>query len=307
MNDLILHHYPASPFSEKVRAAFGAKRAPWHAVEVPVIMPKPDLMPLTGGYRRTPVLQIGADIWCDTQIIMREVDRRFPTPPLLPAGHEGAARAIAYWADRSLFWAAAGFVIGQISDQLPMAFHEDRSAFSGRPVDPGRLKAAQPIARDQVYAQLVWAESMLADGRSYLLGAAATLADFAVYNSVWFIRERLGVAAAPLDRLPLIGRWAERMGVAGTGRKSEMTPAQALDVARNAEPITPAGVDPADPAGLAAGDTVTVTPDDTGRVPVEGELVTLDAEEIAIRRSDPRVGTVVVHFPRAGFAVARAG
>ena len=58
--------------------------------------------------------------------------------------------------------------------------------------------------------------------------------------------------------------------------------------------------------GLEVGQPVSVTPDDTGRVPVVGSLVTLSAEEIAIRRHDPQVGDIVVHFPRAGFVVAAA-
>ena len=75
MNDLILHHYPSSPFSEKIRLVLGYKKLPWKSVLIPNIMPKPDLMPLTGGYRKTPVLQVGADIYCDTQLIMLEIER----------------------------------------------------------------------------------------------------------------------------------------------------------------------------------------------------------------------------------------
>ena len=48
-NEIIFHHYPASPFSEKVRVAFGIKQLAWRSVEIPNMMPKPDLIPLTGG------------------------------------------------------------------------------------------------------------------------------------------------------------------------------------------------------------------------------------------------------------------
>ena len=306
MTDLILHHYPTSPVSEKIRAALGFKRAPWRSVEIPVIMPKPDLMPLTGGYRKTPVLQVGADIWCDSQIIIREVDRRFPKPALFPPGHEGTAAALAFWADRNLFWAAAGVVMGEIGDKLPEAFHKDRSEFSGRSVDPARLKACQPVARDQLRAQFLWAEQMLADGRSFLLGATPSAADYALYNPVWFLRSRIGPQASPLDCCPNITRWAERMAAGGTGTPTQVSAQEALDVARSAEPMPTAGVDPGEPGGWKIGQVVTVTPDDTGKVPVTGELATLTADEIAIRRTDPRVGTVVVHFPRAGFILAPA-
>src|SRR5436189_4936519 len=143
MADLILHHYPTSPFSEKVRVAFGIKQLAWKSVVIPNIMPRPDLMPLTGGYRKTPVMQVGADIYCDTQLIMLEIERRCPKPALLPVGQEGEARAIAMWIDRNIFWAAVGVVMGAIGDQLPEAFKQDRAEVSGRAFDAERLKAPE--------------------------------------------------------------------------------------------------------------------------------------------------------------------
>ena len=77
--DIIFHHFDASPFSEKVRLAFGLKGMAWRSVRVSPIMPRPDLMPLTGGYRRTPTMQIGADIFCDTRIILSEIEARYPS------------------------------------------------------------------------------------------------------------------------------------------------------------------------------------------------------------------------------------
>lgn len=304
MTGLILHHYPYSPFSEKVRIAFGIKQLAWRSVQIPVIMPKPDLMPLTGGYRKTPVLQVGADIYCDTQLIMLEMEKRAPRPPLLPADKAGEARALAMWIDRSIFWSAVGVVMGALGDKLPEALLKDRSEFSGRPIDVARLKAAVPFACDQTYAQLVLAEEMLADGRPYLMGAAPNLADCALYNPVWFLKERLGAGKAvpPLDRLPRIVAWSERMKAFGNGMPTDMTAAEALDAAQAATPAA-AEVDANDPSGLKAGQTISVTPDDTGKVPVTGVLVGLTSDRISLKRGDQRVGDVVVHFPRAGYVV----
>jgi glutathione S-transferase len=89
MTELILHHYDRSFYSEKVRLALGLKVLSWRSVRVPVILPKPDLMPLTGGYRKTPVLQIGADVYCDTRLILRELERRHPSPSFYPDGDTG--------------------------------------------------------------------------------------------------------------------------------------------------------------------------------------------------------------------------
>ncbi|MGB8694314.1 MAG: hypothetical protein WCD08_12485, partial [Steroidobacteraceae bacterium] len=79
-----------------------------------------------------------------------------------------------------------------------------------------------------------------------------------------------------------------------------------LRCAQAAQPEPGRGVDPLDPLGLAAGESVRVTPDDYGKDPVVGELVTLERQEVALRRHDPRVGTVVTHFPRLGYRVERA-
>jgi len=305
MADLILHHYPNSPFAEKVRVGLGIKQLAWRSVVIPNMMPKPDLMPLTGGYRRTPVLQVGADIYCDTQLIMLEIERRCAKPPLLPVGQEGEARALAMWIDRTIFGPAVGVVMAVIGDQLPEAFKQDRTAFSGRPFDAERLKAAQPVARDQTYAQLLIAEQMLRDGRPFLLGAVPSLADCALWNPVWYLQVRMGTGTtpAPLDRLPKIVDWSQRMKAIGSGKPAEMSATEALEVAKAATP-EPGKIDDKDPSGLKAGQKISVTPDDTGKVPVTGTLVGLGPDRISIIRSDSQVGDVAVHFPRAGFVVS---
>ncbi|MGH8240278.1 MAG: glutathione S-transferase family protein, partial [Steroidobacteraceae bacterium] len=61
-----------------------------------------------------------------------------------------------------------------------------------------------------------------------------------------------------------------------------------------------------DPFGRKAGMRVQVAPDDIGRDPVVGELLSLSTYEVVIRRTDPQVGEVAVHFPRAGFVIQPA-
>ena len=107
MTDLILHQYALSPYSKKVISIFAFKNLAWQAVEQPVIAPKPDLTPLTGGYRKIPVLQIGAHIYCDTKLMIREIEKRYPDTPLTPPALLGAAELLADWADYRLFSHAA--------------------------------------------------------------------------------------------------------------------------------------------------------------------------------------------------------
>src|SRR3989338_8056968 len=103
MHELILHHYDASPFAENARLMLGFKQLSWRSVDIPRVMPKPDLTALTGGYRKTPVLQVGADIYCDTALIARRLDAEKSTPALFPEGQEFNVASLAQWADAVVF------------------------------------------------------------------------------------------------------------------------------------------------------------------------------------------------------------
>ena len=87
MSELILHHYPTSPFAEKARLLLGFKGLSWHSVHISPVMPKPDLTALTGGYRKTPVLQVGADIYCDTALIARRLEQEKSAPASVSYTH----------------------------------------------------------------------------------------------------------------------------------------------------------------------------------------------------------------------------
>jgi glutathione S-transferase len=303
MSVLILHHFDWSPYAEKIRVLFGIKGLAWRSVQIPMVMPKPDLTALTGGYRKTPVLQVGADVYCDTSLIARELDRRFPDPPLFPGGGRGLALALAPWAER-FFDAGSSLAMG-LNDQIPADLLKDRQAFFSH-MDFGSFRSRAPHAFSQVLAHAGLVEEQLADGRPFLMGERAGLADATAYYVLWMAR---GFVAATNDLLqPFVQtvRWEERMRAIGHGQRSEIPADEALAIARASEPLPPGGVVQGDPLGLKAGQQVTVTPDDYGKVPVTGELVTLQLQEVAVRRVDERAGEVVVHFPRIGYVVEPA-
>ena len=93
------------------------------------------------------------------------------------------------------------------------------------------------------------------------------------------------------------------MRAIGHGARSEITTAEALEIATKTSPQSPVFGDGAEPNGHKPGDKVFVAPDDYGRIEVAGEIVSLSAQHIAIKRRDERAGEVVVHFPRIGFTV----
>jgi len=302
MADIILHHYDTSPFSEKVRVMFGLKGLAWRSVIQPVIMPKPDLIPLTGGYRRIPVMQIGADVYCDTQVILAELEARAPEPRVA----RGGDWAVNIWADRLWFQATVGVVFGEIGDSVPKSFVEDREKLSGRPFDMAAMKAAAVPMRSQWRADAAWVEHGL-QGSDFLGGSSASLADVAAYMNVWWLTAAArGAAEALLSDFPRTRAWRERVAAVGHGRRSEMAPAEALDAARAAEPGPAPAHDRNDPLGMRPGEAVAVSADDYGRDPIAGALVALNPDRVVIARDAGELGRVHVHFPRIGYIVARA-
>ena len=305
MPELILHHYAISPFSEKARLVLGFKRLPWRSVNIPSVLPKPDVVALTGGYRRTPFMQIGADVYCDTALMCRVIERLQPEPTLYPEDVAGLADIVAQWADSALFWIAAPYTLqpagavhlmpGATLDTLK-AFAADRAAMSP---NLKRATLADGAAALQTYFARI--ENMLADGRPFLLGALPSIADFSTVQSVWFIKRAPPVATVlvPFTRLQA---WYERVTAFGHGHSKPMTSAEAIAVAAAG---SHAALSFEAEAGLEEGDEVTVTPTDYAHDAVAGRLVGLGPDEVVIARSDERAGELHVHFPRIAFQIKK--
>jgi glutathione S-transferase len=306
MTEPVLHHYPVSPFAEKARLMLGFKRLAWKSVQIPLFMPKPDVVALTGGYRRTPILQIGADIYCDTALIARVLERVAPSPSFFPQGDTFAVQAAAQFADGHLFWntVPVGFTPGGgmmtkfFKDATPeylQAFGKDRSAYrAGARRGPAHeCKANLAGLLGRIEAQLTG---------YFLFGAAACYADFSLYHALWpiWLPEDLRAMLKPYQRT--LG-FMERMTAFGHGKSTEISSAEALQIAKSGAPEAVKNPVTLETNGIALGAQASVMPIDTGLDPVVGELMQASAEEFVVRRTDPRAGTVQVHFPRFGYQI----
>jgi glutathione S-transferase len=300
---ILLHQYDSSPFSEKVRLCLGIKGLSWAAVDQPVIMPKPDLLALTGAYRRIPVMQIGADVYCDSVLIVRELERRFPTPTLFPAGNPGIDQALAQWTDRAFFQAAVGVIFGGLGDAVDPAFRADREQLSGQPFNPTAMKAAVPHMAAQLRAHAALVSEQLADGRAFLSGERPGLVDANAFYNLWFVRSFHAPAAVAFEDLPGLMDWYDRICGIGHGDRRTGSRKEAIAVASDATPDEPtlASAD----AALANRD-VTVAATDYGRDPMRGRLVGSSPYHWTIARDDPHIGRINVHVPRLGFTLVPA-
>ncbi len=311
---LILHHYPNSPFSEKVRLILGAKQLAWQSVLVPAIMPKPDVQALTGGYRKTPFLQVGADIYCDTALIADVLEHVQPEPALYPPHLKGVSRVFAQWADSTLFWAAMGYnlsprgaaeMFAGAPPEAARAFAEDRKAMSA---GMARLRPGDAASAYRSYLRRI---AHMVEEHEFLFDAEPCIADFATYHPLWFTRTRVPGMAPILDATPAVLEWMDRLARGGHGRPEKLSGTDAVAVACAADPL-PAGanllLDSAfqDDHGIPLGSRVTVAAESFGPEATEGELIAATRTHYTLRRTDPRAGTVHVHFPRIGYILKKA-
>ena len=290
MTDLILHHYPPSPVSEKVRIVFGIKGLAWRSVEIPRLPPRPLLFPMTGGYRRTPVLQVGADIYCDSALILDELERRHPEPSLYPEGRRGVALGLARWLDGPMFETAVGIVLGA-AVSLPPDFARDRvSLYFGPDATVDDLASALARYLGQMDAQLAWLDGAMDPGDDFFCGAAPGRRDAQVWYLCWFLAGRYTGGRELIDAHPRLAAWYPRMEALGHGREQAMTGEDALALCASARPA----------------EVVAVRHQGRGPDPeVEGELAWLDRTRVSLRRRDDQAGEVVVHFPRVGYQIRR--
>ena len=306
MSDLILHHYPTSPFSEKIRLVLGYKQFAWKSVIIPPILPKPDVVALTGGYRKTPFLQIGADIYCDSALICDVLEHRQPAPTLYPAHNKGTARVLAQWADTTLFWAAMAYTLqpkGAATmfegPDVAKAFMEDRKAMRANMT---QLRTGDATAAYRSYLRRL---ANMVEEHPFLLGDAPCVADFAAFHPLWFSRMRVPVMAGILDATPGVLAWMDRMAALGHGTMQKFAAADAVALAAQSTPLPLSDEPFQDEHGIPLGSRVSIAAESFGLEPTEGELLAATRMHYTLRRTDERAGTVHVHFPRIGYVLRK--
>ena len=285
----------------------GFKQLAWKSVIVPSVAPKPDVLALTGGYRRTPFLQIGADVYCDTALISDVLEHLRPEPALYPPHLKGVSRVFAQWADTTLFWAAMTYNLQPRAAEAlfagqprgaAQAFSDDRRAM-GMP----RLRPQDATAAYRSYLRRI---ASMVEEHDFLFGTEPCVADFAAYHPLWFTRTCVPAMAGILAATPAVLEWMDRIAALGQGRMEKFSAADAITVAANAEPLPLPPEAFQDEHGIALGSRVAIAAESFGTEPTEGTLVAATRTRYTLARTDPRAGAVHVHFPRIGYVLRKA-
>ena len=324
MNELILHHHDPSPYAEKIRKIFGLKQLAWQSVQVSMVMPRPEMTSLTGGYRKIPILQIGADIYCDSLLIAQILDQLHPDPPLFPSGLM-TNLAVQNWGD-AMFRVGAPLAMHENAGNLPAEVIEDRRAYFTF-LDFDKFADNAPHFRSQFRAKATLLDAQLADGRPYLLGDSPEWADINAFFNIWMAGGHIPSAQNMFAPLQNMANWYKRIEALGQGTRTDIDATQAIESARQATPHAHAlthaltQIDTqqadmqqankqqkslADESGLSIGQNVIVTADDYGKDPIAGKLHLINDWEIVISREEAQIGELAVHFPRMGFSLTAA-
>ena len=301
-----LHHYPQSPIAEKIRMVFGMMEQEWQSVQIPRIPPKPLLMPLTGGYRRTPVLQIGADIYCDSQSIARRLCN-------LQAGHrayqpaeKGLEHIFGVFGETVLFNLTVRVILTSSMGVAPEEFIQDRASLYFEPgwtVDEMKNTLSSTLLQLQSTFDLI-NDHLLAHG-PYMNGQQPSYADAVIQHCVWFLCERWDGGENLVKPFEAICRNRELITAIGHGSPTELSAEQALQIAKDHIPHSPKGIFFNYLGGLTQGQMVSIRQHGTTSDPdVTGILRYLDNSTIAIDYEHPDIGLVAIHFPVLGYQIS---
>lgn len=309
MVDVIFYGYDSVPNPQKVLQVLALFQIPYKYIELPAMLPRPDLDSIGVTYRRTPLLSIDSDLYVDTALIIEKLCDI--------AAHSDVKVDTANHVEYLLlgdqvFRAAVGLLPAHHPIMSNAAFLKDRSALTGMPFDAKAFTAARPQTLSQMLAFLALIQkNFLKDGKDFILGGTApSTADIYLYFSTnWGLRVHDG-ASPEISKSshPVIFNWLESVRQFLKGRKQEekieFSQAKAILTRPPKHEYAKFVKHNADnPLKLQTGQEISVTPVDTGKShPQYGTLISLNDNQVCLRNKE----NVVMHFPRLGYVVAAA-
>ncbi len=302
---LILHQYDISPFSQKAQKMMGLKELSWQSVEMPMIAPKPDVEALTGGYRGTPVLQIGRDVFIDNWMIARALDEFDASGPAINAQGGLREAALYAWGER-LFTPLLHAALAAYQSEWDADFLADRKRVFPD-VDFETLDVSDPDRRSQVRAYLGTVEAQLGLDQDFLGGAQADSCDIHVWGMVWMIHSALPALMPIVETFPRLTNWYERVSALGTGDREDVK----IDVAWQSLKDGPARPLPdtpdQEPLAPWVGEVVDIAAGSADRGSASGRLLAVDHEQVVLGVEPISGEAAQVWFPRFGYHLRQRG
>ncbi len=302
----IFHHYPQSPIAEKIRITFGIMGMEWQSVQIPRIPPKPLLMPLTGGYRRTPVLQLGADIFCDSQTIAWQLGLQNSNAPAYQLSNKSLELILGSFGEAILFSLSVRVVLTTSMGKAPEEFIKDRGSLY---FEPGwtveEMKNSLPSILLQLQAAFDLINHHLLENGPFINGDIPSYSDAVVQHCVWFLCGRWEGGIDFIKPFDAVCKQREAIASLGHGISHDISAEQALETATKNIPNAPMGINCKFTGGLRRGQQVKIRPNGRTSDPdVIGALRYLDETVIIIDYEHEETGQVAIHFPVLGYQIS---
>ena len=270
-----------------------------------MIAPKPDVEALTGGYRGTPVLQIGRDVFIDNWMIARALDEFDSNGSAINAQGGLREAALYAWGER-LFTPLLHAALAAYQSEWDADFLADRKQVFPD-VDFDTLAADDLDRRSQVRSYLGTVESQLGLGQDFLGGAQPDGWDIHVWGMVWMIYSALPALMPIVGTLPRLTDWYERMSALGTGDREDVE----IDVAWQALKDGPARSLPKtsaqEPLAQWVGEAVDISAGSADRGSASGRLLAVDQEQVVLGVEPISGESAQVWFPRFGYHLKQRG
>jgi glutathione S-transferase len=217
---LRLYDWGPSPFCLKVRAILDYKRLPYQRLNV---LGKAIIELNRRGTGKVPALEIDGELVSDSTDIAYALERIAPTPAIIPTKPRDRAvcHAIEEWADEAIYYVALYYQWWDPAGRaaVPQAFGRGplgRVAYQiylrrvlGQLRGQGVARKSPAQIRDDLERHIAASEGLLSD-RSYLLGDAPMLCDFALMGQLVYL-QRTPVGQIALEDRPTIAAYLERM------------------------------------------------------------------------------------------------
>ena len=296
----VLYHYPMSPYSEKLRLALGMRGLFWTSVQVAPQPPREVLEQLLGGYRRIPVLQVGAHFYCDTRLAFELLYLEDPTCTDLSADDE----ALRAWAEREIFFAVFSvvsptkvvrFLFRRFGVAGVWRFIRDRSQM----MRDSTVVALAPDRAREVVKEFIEHLALHLSSRRCLSGVAPGYLDLCCYHPLWMVSQ---IDSSLLSSWPpSVSQWMERINSLGHGEQLRASRGCVFEnIAENQVAFSGTVTEP-----YRLGEFVGVAPSDYARDETCGSLVDINRKRVVISRTLNSGDVIYLHFPRDGFDLRR--
>ena len=298
---MILHHYEASPFSEKIRLMFGYTEYAWQSCISPAMPPRPIVEPLVDAYRLIPIAQMGADIFCDTRVISSELANLTGKSELAAENCSSEVQKFVEYVDAKIL--SAGLKTASIPKFIFMMlknyplgmvykFMKDRA---------GLMKTSTRSDMTKEDAKRILTEhnknlEQKLSNSDYLFSDAPSIADFASYHLIWF-KKNIG-RASDFTEFPNINAWCKRMAKIGHGKRTEISATEVHKLAKSSQPRE---IPQTMKQDVLFGKDVQINPLNFKQMIVNGVLVGSDHSKWIIARETPDFGLLHLHFPKSGY------